>query len=85
MESFFIVSSTSDAIEVNENIQTRNAPADIQTKRVNGQRVLRRAASVTRDLRSQDEQGRGAFADDEIALPMAGLAAAFNGFRTIMD
>ena len=39
MESFFIVSSTSDAIEVNENIQTRNAPADIQTKRVNGQRV----------------------------------------------
>ena len=39
MESFFIVSSISDAIEVNENIQPRNAPADIQTKRVNGHRV----------------------------------------------
>jgi hypothetical protein len=39
---------------------------------------MSRAASVTRDLRSS-------FADDEIALPMAGLAAAFNGFRTIMD
>src|SRR5271157_1366547 len=26
-----------------------------------------------------------AFADDEVALPMAGLAAVFNGLRTIMD
>ncbi len=33
----------------------------------------------------QDEHRPGAFADDEVALPMAGLAAAFNGLRTIMD
>src|SRR5271169_5580199 len=33
----------------------------------------------------QDEHRPCAFADDEVALPMAGLAAAFNGFRTIMD
>src|SRR5208282_2210826 len=45
-----------------------------------------RAASVTRDLRScKTRTGPGAFADDEVALPMAGLAAAFNGLRTIMD
>src|SRR5580704_10998562 len=33
----------------------------------------------------QDEHRPCAFADDEVALPMAGLAAAFNGLRTIMD
>src|ERR1700733_10427040 len=33
----------------------------------------------------QDEHRPRAFADDEVALPMAGLAAAFNGLRTIMD
>src|SRR5271166_5288061 len=33
----------------------------------------------------QDEHRPSAFADDEVALPMAGLAAAFNGLRTIMD
>src|SRR5271155_1750467 len=33
----------------------------------------------------QDERRPCAFADDEVALPMAGLAAAFNGLRTIMD
>ena len=38
-----------------------------------------RAASVTHEHRPC------AFADDEVALPMAGLAAAFNGLRTIMD
>ena len=37
------------------------------------------AASVTHEHRPC------AFADDEVALPMAGLAAAFNGLRTIMD
>ena len=31
----------------------------------------------------QDEHRPCAFADDEVALPMAGLAAAFNGLRTI--
>src|SRR5712672_331249 len=33
----------------------------------------------------QDEHRPCAFADDEVALPMAGLATAFNGLRTIMD
>ena len=33
----------------------------------------------------QDEHRPCAFADDEVALPMAGLAAAFNGLRAIMD
>ena len=33
----------------------------------------------------QDEHRPCAFADDEVALPMAGFAAAFNGLRTIMD
>src|SRR6516164_7594272 len=33
----------------------------------------------------QDEHRPCAFADDEVALPMAGLAAAFNGLRTLMD
>src|SRR5215831_20160570 len=33
----------------------------------------------------QDEHRPCAFADDEVALPMAGLAAAFNGLRTVMD
>src|SRR3984957_20456580 len=33
----------------------------------------------------QDEHRPCAFADDEVALPMAGLAAAFKGLRTIMD
>src|SRR6202044_1761141 len=33
----------------------------------------------------QDKHRPCAFADDEVALPMAGLAAAFNGLRTIMD
>ena len=33
----------------------------------------------------QDEHGPRAFADDEIALPMASLAAGFDGFRPIMD
>src|SRR5271165_1722892 len=33
----------------------------------------------------QDEHRPRALADDEVALPMAGLAAAFNGLRTIMD
>src|ERR1700735_105141 len=33
----------------------------------------------------QDEHRPCAFADDEVTLPMAGLAAAFNGLRTIMD
>ena len=33
----------------------------------------------------QDEDRPRALADDEVALPMAGLAAAFNGLRTIMD
>src|SRR5277367_6683893 len=33
----------------------------------------------------QDEHRPCAFADDEVALPMAGLASAFNGLRTIMD
>src|ERR1700722_14719633 len=33
----------------------------------------------------QDEHRPGAFADDEVALPMAGLAAAFDDLRTIMD
>src|SRR5208283_3526851 len=33
----------------------------------------------------QDEHRPCAFADDEVALPMAGLAAVFNGLRTIMD
>src|SRR5271169_4015858 len=33
----------------------------------------------------QDERRPCAFADDEVALPMAGLAAAFNGLRAIMD
>src|SRR4249920_3757123 len=33
----------------------------------------------------QDEHRACAFADDEVALPMAGLAAAFNGLGTIMD
>src|SRR5215467_5984915 len=33
----------------------------------------------------QDEHRPCAFADDEVALPMAGLAAAFNGLRTFMD
>src|SRR5271168_1737449 len=33
----------------------------------------------------QDEHRPCAFADDEVALPMTGLAAAFNGLRTIMD
>src|SRR5450432_4089647 len=33
----------------------------------------------------QDEHRPCAFADDEVALPMAGLAAAFNDLRTIMD
>src|ERR1700731_3186391 len=33
----------------------------------------------------QDEHRPCAFTDDEVALPMAGLAAAFNGLRTIMD
>src|SRR4029077_4788637 len=33
----------------------------------------------------QDEHRPRTFADDEVALPMAGLAAAFNGLRTIMD
>src|SRR4029077_19529497 len=45
-----------------------------------------RAASVTRDLRScKTSTWPRAFADDEVALPMTGLAAAFNGLRTIMD
>src|SRR5271166_5372035 len=33
----------------------------------------------------QDEHRPCAFADHEVALPVAGLAAAFNGLRTIMD
>src|SRR5271168_4248309 len=33
----------------------------------------------------QDEHRPRTFADDEVALPVAGLAAAFNGLRTIMD
>jgi len=33
----------------------------------------------------QDEHGPRALADDEIALPMAGLAARFNGFGPIVD
>src|SRR5271166_6254733 len=33
----------------------------------------------------QDEHRPCALADDEVALPMAGLAAAFNGLRTIVD
>src|SRR5271166_3243036 len=33
----------------------------------------------------QDEHRPCAFADDEVAFPMAGLAAAFNGLGTIMD
>src|SRR3974377_1878064 len=33
----------------------------------------------------QDEHRAGAFADDEVALPMASLAAAFNDLGTIMD
>ena len=33
----------------------------------------------------QDEHRACAFADDEVALPMAGFAAAFNGLGTIMD
>src|SRR6516165_3634841 len=33
----------------------------------------------------QDEHRPRALADDEVALPMAGLAAAFNGLGTIMD
>src|SRR5271156_3519562 len=33
----------------------------------------------------QDEHRPGAFADDEVALPMTGLAAAFHGLWTIMD
>jgi len=33
----------------------------------------------------QDEHGPQAFADDEVALPMASLAAAFDDFRPIMD
>jgi hypothetical protein len=33
----------------------------------------------------QDEHRPGGFADDEVALPMAGLAAAFNDLRTIID
>jgi len=42
---------------------------------------IKSAGGVALRVRTQ----AGAFADDEIALPMAGLAAAFNGFRTIMD
>src|SRR5208282_763197 len=33
----------------------------------------------------QDEHRPGAFADDEVAPPMTGLAAAFNGLWTIKD
>src|SRR6516165_12261795 len=33
----------------------------------------------------QDEHRPRALAHDEVALPMAGLAAVFNGLRTIMD
>ena len=33
----------------------------------------------------QDEHRPRALADDEVALPMASLAAAFNGLRTIID
>ena len=33
----------------------------------------------------ENEHGPRALADDEVALPMAGLAATFNGLRTIMD
>src|SRR3974390_1913429 len=33
----------------------------------------------------QDEHWPRALADDEVALPMASLAAAFNGLRTVMD
>src|ERR1700729_4072562 len=44
-----------------------------------------RAASVTRDFRSCKTSTGRVHLDDEVALPMAGFAAAFNGLRTIMD